>query len=179
VPPPALPDAEVVALPSGAKQLTVPITIDPAHFDAVAYVSAARAVARKLLDDAELFAITASAVSADGRASFADGTINTFSFISPSRRRPDVQVAALCQVSVKVTPTQLVANAPPTTYCSFASVPPPTCRFADIWARAKAKGAPTGTVALLAYVDRGWTFTIHAVGFRPFSARFDDHCGSR
>ena len=179
----AAPRSEVVTLPSGAKQLTVPVDVDPTQFDAVAYVPAARAVARKLLDDAELFAITASAVSADGRPSFADGTINTFSFISPSRRRPNGQsstaVAALCQVSVKVTPTQLVASAPPTTYCAFEPSPPPTCRFADIWARAKAKGAPTGTVALLAYVDHGWTFTIHAVGFRPFSTRFDDHCSGK
>ena len=171
----------VETLPTGAQRITRRVAVDPQTFDNVAFLPEAQELARKLLSDAELWGISADSVAADGRVMVSPHASNTYQFVSPSRIKPPPGTprgaARLCIVIVAVTAKGISAQAMPTTACNIRPRPWPTCHFADIWAKARARGASPDAIALVGWLEGRWVFQQNAVGHRPVNTQFKDDCG--
>jgi hypothetical protein len=53
------------------------------------------------------------------------------------------------------------------------TLPPPRCSFADLWQHAVTAGAPSGAVARITYIDKGYGFRISDT---DVSIAFDHDC---
>ena len=136
----------------------LPIDYDPRAFDAVAYVPRARAVARRLIADAELATLTAVV----GPAGLSDlGTTTNinqavFRFRSASRADP-----TRCDLVV-VASAEFLSAAIVTHESCDALLVTPHCTLAELWSRAKALGATDepATVILMSQPRAGqfWYF---------------------
>lgn len=62
---------------------------------------------------------------------------------------------------------------PPSGRAPAATIAPPTCAFARLWAQAIARGAPASAVAHIRYDARGYAFDIDGT---RVSLRFDNDC---
>src|SRR5262245_48245693 len=123
--------------------LARPADYNPKRFDPIAYLPKAEALARQLLDDAQLTSFEFDPVYPDGHVELS-GRDHEYDFRSPSKSgRPagtpkNVKLDQACRVHVEVTPTQIVAELRTSETCTERIVRKPRCTFAQLWARAKA-----------------------------------------
>ena len=154
---------------------------DPKHFDAIAYLPTATALAVAKLPDAQLVRFDITGVYPNGHADLtlpAHGDAS-YLFRSPARSaRPagmpsNVEVTILCYVEVTVTPegTAEVAVRDVNGSCTQPLRPPPACTLAQVWAMGKLAGAKPDEVAKIGYLSDGWFFDTGAV-----TESFADRC---
>jgi len=166
----------VETLPSGGKRATKPIDFDPARFDHIAYLPKAQEFARTLISDAELVSLVSDAVRADGSAELSPPASNIYTFVSVSQARSPSSISRLCVVAIRVTTLAVEATANPLARCDVAPSRHPTCSFAQVWARARAKGVRTDAVAMINWSSNQWLLLINAVGHARVSLSLDDRC---
>lgn len=137
-----------------------------ARLDPLALLPFAEQRARLQIADAALVGISCFPVREDGSAdlSLVDSGSCVYTFRSPqaTRSRPDVPIGirteARCMVDYSVR-QRLEASAKTTARaredCRRSQLlAPPACGFADVWARARAAGAPAGAVATVRLAAR-------------------------
>ena len=116
-------------------------------------------------------------------ASHIDGRDHEYDFRSVERSaRPadvprNVPVERACMIHVEVEATKVVATVRSTEDCNAKLVRAPHCRFAGVWAQAKAKGTATDIVARVAWLsDEQWFFDIDLEGKGGGVSTFPDRC---
>jgi hypothetical protein len=179
----AKPQKPPVDLPASAQfpdSFTVVNHLDARRFDPLGYLPTARALARKLDDDAELSSLTFSPVTPDGHLVFdlGGGHVYEYSFVSPSRalRPPDAQQRRKCVVTVS-----LVAGGTASVerssaeYCERVAPRPPRCTLAQLWTRALAAGVSKSDDARLRWSGTDWTFDGVKAG-NYLTLEFPDDC---
>jgi len=124
-------------------QTAHPADYNPKRFDPIAYLPKAQALARQILDDAQLTSLEFDPVFPDGHVELT-GRDHEYDFRSPSKSvRPagkpkNVRLDQPCLVHIEVLPTQIVAQLRTSETCTEKIVHRPRCSFAQVWAIAKA-----------------------------------------
>ena len=179
----------VPSAPAAHGAPSVPAGFDPKHFDAMAFLPRALELARAEYGDAGLTRLDTDGVHADGIVDLTlpgtDGVL--YYFRSPSRSErpadlpPNIDVSIECYVTVAVTAADGVVVArrsmsPIDSSCRWAVRPPPACKPADVWARARADGADPGTVAKVEFLSDGKWFFDNEYDGTGLVKTYDDTC---
>jgi len=136
------------------------------RFDPLAYLPKATALARELIDDAQLTRFEFDPVYPDGHVDVTTGNDHDYDFRSPSHSvRPagtpkNLKLDQPCLVHVEIGPTQAVATVRKSETCTERIVRVPHCTFAQLFAQAKAQGkASDDIVVRIAWLfDEKWFF---------------------
>jgi hypothetical protein len=148
------------------KSLKLPADYDARHFDPVAYIGRAEAIAQQLLPDARLTRFEFDPVWPDGHLDLtASGEDREYDFRSASASvRPpnvpkNVAYERACMVHVEITPSGVEASVRASETCDAPLVRRPSCRFAGVWKQALAAGTGRDVVARIAWLqDEHWFF---------------------
>ncbi|MDB4962640.1 MAG: pkn1 [Myxococcales bacterium] len=173
--------------PSTPKEIRRPIDYNPKKFDAAAYAPKALALARQLYPDAGFVRYDMVNVFPDGLASLGlTDDDASFLFRSPSHSaRPagipkNLDVDIPCYVEVEVGVREVRARVrsmdPIDANCKWPIRPLPTCSPAQVWAKAKAKGADLATVAKVAFLSDGTWFFDNENDGEGFVESYPDRC---
>jgi hypothetical protein len=176
----------------GAMTYVAPGTYQPAgwnpkQFDVSGFLAEAHAKARAQFSDAELMRLDASGVYPTGMAdlTLSDDFYVHYIFISPSRaERPvdlpvGVEHKGTCKFHVWVSAQGARPDMMEGWTCEEKTVPLPTCRVDQVWAKAIAKGAPSGNaVAQVGYYDWDGKPRWYVNVADAYSGTFPDRCGS-
>ncbi len=133
---------------------------DPHHFDPVAYLPNAKALARKIVPDVELAELESPHVMASGLlppGRFVS-ELAKYRFVSPARAKTDHDTRQLhpCVIDVEVDHRRARAVYNTDELCTAVEAAP-RCTAAQIWAKAIADGIPSNQVAELIYARGAWT----------------------
>jgi hypothetical protein len=152
----------------------------PSHFDPIAYLPTAQALARTLLPDAELTEFEMyEDVWSDGHVDLtlpaSDASYYEFRSPSASARAPgrplNTPQERRCYVMVDVTAHGAAARYRTDTECDHATHAAPHCKLADVWKLAIADGEPhedvVATIAYLHFSDKPWFFDLHHADRAP------------
>jgi hypothetical protein len=147
-------------------EVTAPADFDPKHFDPVAYLPKALALAQKLAPDAQLTQFEFDPVFPDGRVDLTmEGRDRDYNFRSPARSAhpadvpKNIAVDRPCMIHVEVSARQVTATLRQSDSCDAHLVHPPRCHYAGVWKQASAAGAPGDVVARIGWLfDEKWFF---------------------
>jgi serine/threonine protein kinase len=136
------------------------------RFDPLAYLPKATALARELMDDAQLTGFEFDPVYPDGHVDITSGRSHEYDFRSPSRsKRPagtpkNLKLDQACLVHVELEPSQAIASVRNSETCTENIVRVPHCTFGQLFALAKAQGkASDDIVVRIAWLfDEKWFF---------------------
>jgi outer membrane biosynthesis protein TonB len=171
-------------------RLPGPAGFDPTKVATAKYLPFALAEARKIAPDAVLFRIDATGVFPDATANFTlvNHGVLDYRFISPSRstRDPSLprgakQPEARCMFRIMIDKDGPLALPMSGWDChKEKQLGPPRCSFAQVWNKARAKGAPDNALAQLGYRAASggkptWYFRIDDDEGK-FSVIFPDDC---
>jgi serine/threonine-protein kinase len=167
-----------------AKSVTRAADYDAKHFDPVAFLPKAEALAKQLAPDAHLTSFEFDPVFPDGHVDLTmDGRDHEYDFRSVARSaRPsgvprNVPVDRPCMIHVEISATKAVATVRTNDACDAKLVHAPKCRFASVWKQAIAKGTATDIVARVAWLsDEQWFFDIDLEGKGGGVSTFPDRC---
>jgi hypothetical protein len=167
-----------------AKSVTRAADYDAKHFDPVAFLPKAEALAKQLAPDAHLTRFEFDPVFPDGHVDLTmDGRDHEYDFRSvehsarPTDLPRNVPFERPCMIHIEVEATKVVATVRSTEDCSAKLVRAPHCRFAGVWAQAKAKGTATDIVARIAWLsDEAWFFDIDLEGKGGGVSTLPDRC---
>jgi serine/threonine protein kinase len=171
--------------PQGAtKSATRAADYDAKHFDPIAFLPKAEALAKELAPDAQLTRFEFDPVFADGHVDLTmAGRDHEYDFRSVERSaRPagtprNIPVERPCMIHVEVEATRVVATVRTTEDCTAKLVRRPKCRFASVWKQARAAGTPDDLVARIAWLsDEQWFFDIDLEGKGGGVSSFPDRC---
>jgi serine/threonine protein kinase len=163
--------------PDGSKHATKPIDFDEQSFDPVAYLPKAEAFARTLVPDAQLTTVISTEVAAGGVPNLTGDGKLAYLFYSPAAAKDTSGVVRLCAVAVNVTDRGVSADTVPTASCALVKTARPTCSYAQLWARARAKGATDDMRATITWAMNQWSIYVNRVGSKPLSVQLNDRCG--
>jgi serine/threonine protein kinase len=153
-----------------AHEARAPADYDPKHFDPVAYLPRARALAKKLMPDAELIELEFYPVHADGSV---DLTARTFegdfrfrskaASVLPPGTAPNEDVDIPCLVFVEPGPREAVATVHDSMKnCKERLIRAPHCSMASVWKQELALGVPGDFVAKIGWLfDETWFFDVN------------------
>jgi serine/threonine protein kinase len=156
----------VQIIQTGGKEISVPADYDPKHFDPMAYLPKAVAMAQKLYPDAKLtrfdFVPVRSTGVVDLTMKDAQGSY-WFRSALHSKRPTDVPrnvpVDRPCMIYVELEAKRITARIVTNDECSDRLVRMPRCKFAEVWAQALAAGVPKDFVAKVSWLyDEKWFF---------------------
>jgi hypothetical protein len=158
------------------KTLTVAADYDAKHFDPIAYLPKAVALARKLAPDAELTEISFDPVYPDGHVDltqkFGDIIHHDYELRSPSQSvvpagtpsnvHPDLP----CRIDVEVEPGGVTAAILMTEHCDTKLVRSPRCSFAQVMQAAMSRqiGGGDAVVRISWLSDNAWFVDGHPYG---------------
>ncbi|HEU4732567.1 MAG TPA: protein kinase [Kofleriaceae bacterium] len=154
--------------------------ISDRQFDPLGYIPTARALARRLDDDAELTGLTFQPVTSDGHLVFdgGGGHVYTYAFVSPSRaaQQPDASGRRKCVVTVEIVAdgTALIRRES-AEVCDRVVGPSPRCTLAQVWARALAAAVDRSEPARLEWSGADWRFKGVKAG-NTITLDFPDNC---
>jgi len=180
-------DGPPTAPPGQSKTFTRPIDYNPKKFDGAAYVKKALALAQSVFPDARFTRYDIANVYPNGLADLGlTDDESTYWFRSPSHSaRPvgvptNLEVDIFCYVEVEVGVKEITVSvrslSPIDPNCKWPLRPLPTCTHAQVWAKAKAKGADLDTVAKVAFLSGGdWWFDNEYDG-EGIAESFEDRC---
>lgn len=162
--------------------LALPADYNAKRFDPVAYLPKATALAQRLLPDAKLTTFEFDPVYPDGHVDLTfDGRDRQYEFRSPARsglpagHPKNVPLERACRVMVEVTPREVTARVVTSDSCNAVLVKLPRCSFAQVWAKARAKGIPDDLVARIGWLfDSAWFFDTSLGGSGGISTFVDD-----
>jgi len=174
--------------PSGPpKSFTRPIDYNPKKFDGAAYAKTALALARQIYPDVRLARYDIANVYPNGLADLGlTDDASTYWFRSPSHSaRPagvptNLEVEIFCYVEVQVGARAVTVSVraldPIDPNCKWPLRPLPACSHAQVWAKAREKGAGVDTVAKVAFLSDGeWWFDNEYDG-EGLATSFEDRC---
>ncbi|NVB82699.1 MAG: protein kinase [Kofleriaceae bacterium] len=176
---------ELPAAPAKAPTtITRPADYDAKHFDPVAYLPKALALAQQLAPDARLTNFEFDPVFPDGRVDLTmEGRDREYNFRSPSRSaRPDgvprnMPVERPCMIHVEVGAREVTATVRTTEDCDDKLVRHPRCHFAGVWKQALASGTPKDVVARIGWLfDEQWFFDVDLEGKGGGVSTLPDRC---
>jgi len=153
-----------------AHEARAPADYDPKHFDPVAYLPKARALARKLMPDAELIELEFYPVRSDGgvdlTARNADGDFRFRSraaSVPPPGTAPNEDVDIPCLVFVEPGPREVIATIHDSMkLCKERLIRAPHCSMASVWKQELALGVPASFVAKVGWLfDETWFFDVN------------------
>jgi len=166
-------------------EVTAPADFDPKHFDPVAYLPKALALAQKLAPDAQLTQFEFDPVFPDGRVDLTmDGRDREYNFRSPARSPhpsdvpKNIAVDRPCMIHVEVSARQVTATIRRSDSCDAHLVHAPRCHYAGVWKQASAAGAPGDVVARIGWLfDEKWFFDTDLDGNgKGMTQSFADRC---
>jgi hypothetical protein len=158
---------------------------DPKHFDPVAYLPKALALAQRLAPDAHLTELEFDPVFPDGHVDLTmDGRDREYNFRSPARSaRPtdlpkNVPYDRTCMIHVEVGAREVTASLRTSDMCDARLVRAPRCHFGGVWKQASAAGAPGDIVARIGWLfDEKWFFDTDLGGDgKGMTTSFADAC---
>ncbi|HET7505728.1 MAG TPA: hypothetical protein VFK02_32130 [Kofleriaceae bacterium] len=137
--------------------------MDGRTFDPLGYLATARALARRLDEDAELAGLAFQPVTSAGHLVFdsGGGHVYTYELVASARadQQPDASGHRKYIVSV-----ELVADGTATVrresaeHCPRAARPRPRCALAQVWARALATGVDRAEHGRMEWAGKDWRF---------------------
>ena len=166
-------------------EVTAPADFDPKHFDPVAYLPKALALAQKLAPDAQLTEFEFDPVYPDGRVDLTmNGRDREYNFRSPARSPhptdvpKNIAVDRPCMIHVEVSARQVTASIRQSDSCDAHLVHAPRCHYAGVWKQASAAGAPGDVVARIGWLfDEKWFFDTDLDGAgKGTTTSFADRC---
>ena len=156
---------------SRAKSITKAADYDPKHFDPVAYLPTAEALAQQLVPDARLTAFEFDPVFPDGHVDLTMGRSHEYDFrsVAQSKRPADVPsnmpVKRPCMIHVEIEASGATASIRTNDDCDKKLVRHPRCHFAGVWKQAISNNTPTDVVARIAWLsDEKWFFDVDLAG---------------
>jgi hypothetical protein len=156
-----------------AHEARAPADYDPKHFDPVAYLPKARALAKKLMPDAELIELELYPVHSDGTVDLTARTFEgDFRFRSkaasapPPGTAPNEDVDIPCLVFVEPGPREVIATIHDSMKnCKERLIRAPHCSMASVWKQALGLGVPSNFVAKIGWLfDEKWFFDTDLAG---------------
>jgi serine/threonine protein kinase len=170
----------IAAVERSLGMISTPADYDPKHFDPSQHLALATRMARSWIDDATLSSISFVPVESDGRVNVALMCSGHCSYLFQSPARStwpegvprNVELRRKCEVMVYVEPTRITAQEVNTTNCERPIGPPPRCTFAQVWAKARRRGAPVDLAAEISWSSgKAWRFSMdirHEIGSHAF-----------
>ena len=154
--------------PTPGLQISKVADYDPKHFDPVAYLPKAIALAQQLVPDAQLTSFEFDPAFPDGHVDLTmPGQDREYEFrsIVQSKRPADLPAnmpsERPCMIHVEVGVDAVTVTLRTTEDCDAKLVKQPHCHFAEVWKQAIAHGTPTNVVARIAWLsDEHWFFDI-------------------
>lgn len=164
--------------------ISKPADYDPKHFDPVAYLPKAEALAQQLIPDAKLTMFEFDPVYSDGHLDLTvDGSDREYRFrsVKMSERPAGVPRNAIveraCMVYVEVGTHEITARIRTSEDCDARLVPHPKCRFTGLWKQALAQGVASDNVARIGWMsDAKWFFDTELSGKAGGVSTFADRC---
>ena len=156
----------VKIIQTGGKEITAPADYDAKHFDPMAYLPKAVAMAQKLYPDAKLTRFDFVPVRSNGVVDLtmkdAEGSY-WFRSAEHSKRPSDVPrnvpVDRACMIYVELEPKLITARIVTNDDCDDRLVRMPRCKLADVWQQAIKAGVPNDFVAKISWLyDEKWFF---------------------
>jgi hypothetical protein len=179
--------AEQARAMTGIQPISAPLAVRGGAFDPLRALTQAEAMARKLMPDAMLIGLDVDQARPDGMALVrADsGASYRFRSLIRSKRPPGAarneEIDIPCMVHVVAEAGRLVAGPVTDEECDDRKLARPRCTIAEVWARARAQGAPrTGDwVGRVSLLRDGWFIDIAGAGPPPtddFTLSVPDDC---